>query len=66
MIVPDVNLLVYAYDSKAPHHPQARAWWEGLLGRRNPGLLLLRYARRLGDLLTALLSTLPLRSMTLR
>jgi len=26
MIVPDVNLLVYAYDSKAPHHPQARAW----------------------------------------
>jgi len=36
MIVPDVNLLVYAYDSKAPHHPRARAWWEGLLGRREP------------------------------
>lgn len=35
MIVPDVNLLVYAYDSKAPHHPRARAWWEGLLGRRD-------------------------------
>jgi toxin-antitoxin system PIN domain toxin len=36
MIVPDVNLLVYAYDSKAPHHPRARAWWEGLLSRREP------------------------------
>lgn len=31
MIVPDVNLLIYAYNADAPHHAQAKAWWEGLL-----------------------------------
>ncbi|MBI4864694.1 MAG: hypothetical protein HY815_31230 [Candidatus Riflebacteria bacterium] len=31
MIVPDVNLLVYAYNADAPSHATARAWWEGLL-----------------------------------
>lgn len=28
MIIPDVNLLVYAYNSDAPHHQRAREWWE--------------------------------------
>ena len=28
MIIPDVNLLVYAYNSDAPHHRQAKTWWE--------------------------------------
>jgi uncharacterized protein len=36
VIVPDVNLLVYAYNEGAPHHPEARAWWEGLLSRAQP------------------------------
>jgi uncharacterized protein len=31
VILPDVNLLVYAYNRDAPHHGAARAWWEGLL-----------------------------------
>lgn len=31
MIVPDLNLLVFAYNDGAPFHPQARAWWEGLV-----------------------------------
>lgn len=31
MILPDINLLVYAYNRHAPHHSEARAWWEGLL-----------------------------------
>lgn len=31
MIVPDVNLLVYAYNEAAPFHEQARHWWEGLV-----------------------------------
>lgn len=31
MIIPDVNLLVYAYNSDAPAHTQARQWWESLL-----------------------------------
>ena len=31
MIVPDVNLLVYAYNDAAPLHESARRWWEGLV-----------------------------------
>jgi toxin-antitoxin system PIN domain toxin len=31
MILPDVNLLVYAYNRDARQHAAARAWWEGLL-----------------------------------
>ena len=32
MILPDINLLVYAYNSDAREHAGARAWWESLLG----------------------------------
>lgn len=31
MIVPDVNLLVYAHNDAAPHHAAARRWWEALV-----------------------------------
>ncbi len=31
MIVPDVNLLVYAYNEDAPRHAAARSWWERVL-----------------------------------
>ena len=31
MIVPDVNLAVYAYNTDAPNHRDARAYWEDLL-----------------------------------
>lgn len=31
MIVPDVNLLIYAYNSDAPDHVRAKIWWEALL-----------------------------------
>ncbi len=31
MIVPDVNLLIYAYDEASPFHSAAAAWWEGCL-----------------------------------
>ena len=31
MIIPDVNLLVYAYRTGAPEHRAARQWWEGTL-----------------------------------
>lgn len=36
MIVPDVNLLVYAYNSDAPEHRGARAWLENLLSGIEP------------------------------
>ncbi|MDE0077280.1 MAG: PIN domain-containing protein [Caldilineaceae bacterium] len=31
MIVPDVNLLVYAYHENDPNHVAAKFWWEGLV-----------------------------------
>ena len=31
MIVPDVNLLIHAYNSESRVHEAARTWWEGLL-----------------------------------
>jgi toxin-antitoxin system PIN domain toxin len=31
VILPDLNLLVYAYNSDAPHHAAAKGWWEELL-----------------------------------
>ncbi len=31
MIIPDINLLVYAYNKLAPHHIQAKKWWETML-----------------------------------
>jgi toxin-antitoxin system PIN domain toxin len=36
MIVPDVNLLVYAYDETSPCHDDAREWWEGALSGHEP------------------------------
>ncbi len=31
MIVPDANLLLYAYDTSSPFHERAARWWEGAL-----------------------------------
>ena len=31
MIIPDVNLLIYAHNEGAPFHDPAREWWEGLV-----------------------------------
>jgi toxin-antitoxin system PIN domain toxin len=39
MIVPDINLLLYAYDSDSPFHGKAAAWWQGCLSAEEPVLL---------------------------
>lgn len=36
MILPDLNLVVYAYNRDAHHHERARAWWEHLLNASEP------------------------------
>jgi uncharacterized protein len=36
VILPDVNLLLHAYNSESPVHAAARAWWEGLLNGSRP------------------------------
>lgn len=34
--MPDINLLVYAYNADAPLHAAAKAWWEACLSRPEP------------------------------
>jgi toxin-antitoxin system PIN domain toxin len=36
MIIPDINLLVYAYNMEDPSHAQAMRWWEELLNGTDP------------------------------
>ena len=36
MIVPDVNVIVHAYDADSPHHTRSRAWWEETLSSMEP------------------------------
>jgi len=36
LIVPDINLLVYAYNEDAPLHSASKAWWEGCLSGAEP------------------------------
>ena len=31
MIIPDLNVLIYAYDSLSPYHERAKGWWERCL-----------------------------------
>ena len=39
MIIPDVNLLIYAHDAGSRFHEAAKPWWEGCLsGRETVGL----------------------------
>lgn len=40
MIVPDINLLLYAYDSSSSFHSKAAGWWQACLSGTEPvGLL---------------------------
>ena len=36
MIIPDLNLLLYAYNDGSPNHEGARRWWSALLGGNEP------------------------------
>jgi uncharacterized protein len=36
MILPDLNLLTYAYNTDAPDHSRARTWWEACLSELVP------------------------------
>jgi toxin-antitoxin system PIN domain toxin len=36
MIVPDINLLIYAHNERAPEHSKAREWWENCLNGVEP------------------------------
>ena len=39
MIIPDINLLLYAYDSSSPFNTKAAAWWrECLSGKETIGM----------------------------
>ena len=34
MILPDLNLLLYAYNPHVPQHEAARVWWESAINGR--------------------------------
>lgn len=36
MIIPDVNLLIYAYNAASPFHQSAASWWKECLSGREP------------------------------
>lgn len=36
MIIPDANLLLYAYDGSSPFHERASGWWEDCLSGLEP------------------------------
>ena len=36
MILPDLNLVIYAHNEDAPNHAASRSWWEGLLNGSEP------------------------------
>ncbi len=36
MLIPDINILVYAYNSDAREHVRARDWWERTLSQSRP------------------------------
>ena len=40
MILPDVNLLLYAYDESSPFHARSKAWCEDLMSGPSPLILL--------------------------
>ncbi|MEO8614646.1 MAG: TA system VapC family ribonuclease toxin, partial [Luteolibacter sp.] len=40
MILPDANLLLYAYDQSSPFHPKAAAWCEKIMSSSSPVILL--------------------------
>ena len=46
MVLPDINLLVYAYSSDAPFHVTAKHWWETTLS--TPGAVGLPWVVALG------------------
>jgi toxin-antitoxin system PIN domain toxin len=49
MIIPGVSLLLYAHDTRAPWHAEARAWWERTLNSASPAgltwITILRFIR---------------------
>lgn len=36
MIIPDINLLIYAHNRRDSHHEPAKAWWEETLNGNTP------------------------------
>jgi uncharacterized protein len=63
VIIPDVNLLAYAYNSDAPHHQRSREWWEHVV--RGPQPVAIPWVVALGFLRIMTSRTVLVRPMTM-
>jgi len=49
VIIPDINLLIYAYNIDAPYHDESLSWWESSLSDREtigiPWVVMLGFVR---------------------
>jgi len=64
MLIPDVNILVYAYDVDSPRCAQAREWWETTL--RQPRIVGLPWNTSVGFIRIATQRGISARPMTVK
>ena len=64
MLIPDVNILVYAYDADSPRYAQAREWWEATL--RQPRIVGLPWNTSVGFIRIATQRGISARPMTVQ
>jgi toxin-antitoxin system PIN domain toxin len=64
MLIPDVNILVYAYDADSPRYAQAREWWETTL--QQPRIIGLPWNTSVGFIRITTQRGISARPMTVR
>jgi toxin-antitoxin system PIN domain toxin len=64
MLIPDVNILVYAYDADSPRYARAREWWETTL--QQPRVVGLPWSTSVGFIRIATQRGISARPMTVQ
>ena len=64
MLIPDVNILVYAYDADSPRYARAREWWETTL--QQPRIVGLPWSTSVGFIRIATQRGISARPMTVQ
>ena len=64
MLIPDINILVYAYDADSPRYARAREWWETTL--QQPRVVGLPWSTSVGFIRIATQRGISARPMTVQ